>query len=131
MEYNADVHSLQCPKCRGGMSEHEYEGIVIDRCTHCEGIWFDTEEQVQLKDKPGSEVVDTGDKTVGAYWDLEDDTNCPRCGEKMRPGSDPDQPHIWIEYCDKHGLFMDAGEFTDYKTKNWVDFIRLLLKGKR
>jgi Zn-finger nucleic acid-binding protein len=113
------------------MEEHEYEGVTIDRCTHCEGIWFDTNEHKQLKHIPGSEIMDSGDSTVGAYWDLEDEIDCPRCGERMHSGSDPDQPHIWVESCEKHGLFMDAGEFKDYKYKNWIDFLRFLKKGRR
>ncbi len=131
MEYNSDIHSIQCPKCRGGMEEHEYEGVTIDRCTHCEGIWFDTNELEQLKSIPGSEIVDSGDASVGGYWDLENDIDCPRCGERMHPGSDPEQPHIWIECCEQHGLFLDAGEFKDFKNKSWLDFLRYLSKGKR
>jgi Zn-finger nucleic acid-binding protein len=91
------------------MEEHEYEGVTIDRCTHCEGIWFDTNELEQLKSIPGREIVDSGDASVGGYWDLEDDIEC----------------------CEQHGLFLDAGEFKDCKKKNWLDFLRDLSKGRR
>ena len=41
MEYNADIHNLQCPKCKHGMEEVTLEDITIDRCTGCQGLWFD------------------------------------------------------------------------------------------
>ena len=131
MIYDEEIHSLQCPKCAGGMEEVDHGGVTIDRCTHCQGIWFDTGEFEQLKLVPGSEILDHGDSSVGGYWDLEDDIDCPRCGKRMHPGSDPDQPHIWIECCEEHGVFFDAGEFKDYKDKSWLDFLRLLIKGRR
>ena len=51
MEYNADVHSIECPKCRHGMDEITYGDVTIDRCTNCAGLWFDTGEADQLKEK--------------------------------------------------------------------------------
>ena len=45
MEYNSDEHSIKCPKCGHGMKEITYGGdVVVDRCTHCQGIWFDVGE---------------------------------------------------------------------------------------
>jgi hypothetical protein len=43
----------------------------------------------------------------------------------------PDQPHIWYEVCRDHGMFMDAGEFTDYKNETLADWFRSLLRGAR
>ena len=31
MEYNAEIHNLQCPKCKHGMEEVTLEDITIDR----------------------------------------------------------------------------------------------------
>ncbi|RLA52907.1 MAG: hypothetical protein DRQ98_09450 [Gammaproteobacteria bacterium] len=131
MEYNPDEHSLQCPKCGHGMEEVIYDDIVIDRCTHCVGLWFDADEAYDLKSKPGSEAVDTGDPGEGQKWDSRVDINCPRCGKKMEKTADPKQIHIWYESCSDHGMFMDAGEFTDFKQESLLDFFRGLIKGKR
>ena len=36
MEYNPDVHGIECPKCGHGMDEISYGGdLLIDRCTNC------------------------------------------------------------------------------------------------
>jgi len=59
------------------------------------------------------------------------DINCPRCVKKMEKTADPKQIHIWYESCSDHGMFMDAGEFTDFKQESLLDFFRGLIKGKR
>ena len=49
----------------------------------------------------------------------------------MEKVSDPKQSHIWYETCVEHGIFMDAGEFTDYKYETLVDKFRDFISGKR
>jgi len=131
MDYNAEVHSLQCPKCKHGMDEITYEDVTIDRCTNCEGLWFDADEAHQLKSIEGSEVVDAGDPGEGWKWDSRSDICCPRCGSDMLKSADSKQIHIWYEVCKEHGMFMDAGEFSDFKQETLIDFFRGLIKGNR
>ena len=132
MEYQDDTHSMKCPKCLHGMEEVTFGEVTIDRCSNCQGLWFDAGEAEQLKDIKGSESVDSGDATEGWKWDSHADIDCPRCGKKMEKGHDPKQKHIWIEACpDNHGMFMDAGEFKDFKEESMLDFFRSLVKGRR
>lgn len=131
MEYNAEKHSLQCPKCQHGMEEITHEGITIDRCTNCQGLWFDDDEADRLKRVKDGDAVDIGDPKEGWKWDSRADINCPRCGKQMQKAFDPKQKHIWYERCPDHGIFMDAGEFTDFKKENLLDFFRSLIKGNR
>ncbi len=35
---------LQCPECGGPLTPERVEGIEIDRCTHCVGVWLDAGE---------------------------------------------------------------------------------------
>jgi len=46
-----EQHHMRCPKCGHEMKEEELQGVKIDRCTFCEGIYFDAGEldQVLLK----------------------------------------------------------------------------------
>lgn len=37
-------HWMKCPKCGDDMTEVEYVGIKIDKCNHCQGIYFDAGE---------------------------------------------------------------------------------------
>ncbi len=131
MEYNPDKHSLQCPKCHHGMEEVAHGGVVIDRCTNCLGLWFDEGEARQLKEMAGSQALDTGDPVEGWKMDSRADIDCPRCGRRMEKTSDPKQKHIWYEQCPDHGLFMDAGEFSDFKEETLLDIFRGLIKGNR
>jgi ribosomal protein L32 len=38
------LHFMRCPKCGHQMVEETMEGITIDRCSFCEGIYFDARE---------------------------------------------------------------------------------------
>jgi Zn-finger nucleic acid-binding protein len=113
------------------MEEVTYEDITIDRCTGCGGLWFDGDEAQRLKKLPGSEVLDSGNPKTGRIHDRRADINCPRCGKLMEKSADWKQVHIWYEICRDHGIFMDAGEFTDFKHETLLDRFRELIKGRR
>ncbi len=132
MEYNPEIHSIECPKCGHGMTEVTYGGdVVIDRCTNCQGLWFDSGEAELLKGKWMGDALDTGDAKEGKAWDNVEDIACPRCGKDMVKTCDPHQSHVWYESCPQHGMFMDAGEFTDYKHETLADWFRSLIRGER
>ena len=131
MDYDSAVHSLQCPKCRHGMKEVTHQDITIDRCTNCEGLWFDGNELQELKRTPGSEILDTGSPYEGRKYDNSGTINCPRCGRTMENSSDWKQVHIWYEVCRDHGIFLDAGEFVDFKNATALDWFRDVVKGRR
>jgi ribosomal protein L32 len=38
------AHFMKCPKCGHDMAEHELGDVKIDRCTFCEGVFFDAGE---------------------------------------------------------------------------------------
>jgi|SRR5687767_15059482 hypothetical protein len=45
---------MRCPKCGSALTEHNYEKVVVDRCTNaaCGGIFFDGGElEILLKAK--------------------------------------------------------------------------------
>ena len=46
-----EQHFMRCPKCGHEMKEETLESVTIDRCSFCEGIFFDAGEldQVLLK----------------------------------------------------------------------------------
>ena len=131
MEYDPNTHALQCPKCRHGMDEVTYGNLTIDRCTECQGIWFDTGEAEALKDRWMGEALDTGDPEIGKKWNQIEDVDCPRCSERMHKTSDPGQVHIWYEVCDKHGMFFDAGEFRDLSQLTISDVFKRLTTPER
>lgn len=119
---------MDCPKCQAEMKEHTLTtlsgGVTVDRCTNCKGIWFDLGEAQQLKDKWMSDFIDSGDPEVGQKYNEMRDVECPRCGKPMDQLSDPLQKHIQYEACAEHGMYFDAGEFTDYKYETLMDIFR-------
>jgi len=53
------LHFLKCPRCGHDMKVENLDGVEIDRCTHCEGVFFEAGELEQLlvarqkNEKPG------------------------------------------------------------------------------
>lgn len=39
-----ELHFMKCPKCGHDMKERDFEGILIDVCSFCEGIYLDARE---------------------------------------------------------------------------------------
>jgi uncharacterized protein len=114
-----------CPKCLSSMEAITFEDIEVDRCTNCRGIWFDLREEERLKALPGSEAIDIGSAEVGQGYDEVRDIDCPRCRTPMIQMVDASQTHLRYEACKVcHGVFFDAGEFTDFKEESFQDFLR-------
>ena len=42
--------SLTCPKCRAEMRSYERNGVTIDQCTECRGVFLDRGELERLVD---------------------------------------------------------------------------------
>ena len=43
------VQALKCPKnCTGTLEETLVEGVTIDRCNQCQGVWLDAGELEKL-----------------------------------------------------------------------------------
>ena len=54
-----ELHYMRCPKCGMQLIEIDYQGIQIDKCSECEGVWLDAGElQVVSKmEKRGLEML--------------------------------------------------------------------------
>ena len=39
-----ETHFMKCPKCGRNLFELDYQGIRIDQCSSCQGIWLDQGE---------------------------------------------------------------------------------------
>lgn len=110
---------MRCPKCHADMQEQKVltqsGKVVIDKCDRCAGLWFDQGEAEALKDEWTSVSLDDGDENIGKIYNEINQIDCPRCLKPMASVNDPKQSHIQYEVCKKHGVFMDAGEFSDYR----------------
>ena len=50
-----ELHFMKCPKCGHDMAEEQLEGVRIDRCSFCEGVYFDAGELDEVLLKKESE----------------------------------------------------------------------------
>ncbi len=51
---NGAVQTLECPKCGSEMRAYERNGVTVDQCTGCRGIFLDRGELERLIDAEGS-----------------------------------------------------------------------------
>lgn len=49
------LHWMKCPKCGGDMETMSLEGIGIDKCSSCEGLFFDRGELDEILLKKSEE----------------------------------------------------------------------------
>ncbi len=103
---------MECPKCHATMEIVTFAGVTIDRCTACKGLWFDAHELTWLKEKNGSEIIDSAVPDVGSQMDTITDYPCPRCHVAMIRMLTSDDEPVNYEACTAcFGIFLDAGEF--------------------
>ena len=126
------MSQLECPKCQGSLEAIIYSEIEVDRCTNCQGIWFDSQEAQTLKKIIGAESIDIGNPETGKKFDEIETINCPKCQTKMTKMVDLKQSHIRYEKCPVcYGVWFDAGEFKDYKEENISDIFKSIFSKER
>ena len=120
---------MDCPKCKGKLEPQNLETATAYRCTDCAGLWLNFEDLQALQDIWMSEaILDTGDPRIGQKLNKVTTGMCPLGHGLMEHVQDEDQVHIGYEVCaDCHGVFLDAGEFTDLKHSTPLDTIRDLI----
>lgn len=86
---NQTPTTLVCPKCQGAMNSYERNGVVIDQCQECRGIFLDRGELERM--------MDAEEKAYGA----------------MPPPPSP--PRFRDEYREEPRYDRDRGHGDDYK----------------
>ncbi|HKP86879.1 MAG TPA: zf-TFIIB domain-containing protein [Blastocatellia bacterium] len=47
----AKASATGCPKCDGTLVEINHDGVLVDRCDKCEGVWLDKGELERLTER--------------------------------------------------------------------------------
>lgn len=99
---------MRCPACKHELVVVEREGIEVDWCAQCHGIWFDAGELELLAEKAGMNLAPgmIGEASKSA----EARRRCPRCRRKMEKASPTSGASLLLDRCPRHGLWFDAGE---------------------
>jgi Zn-finger nucleic acid-binding protein len=93
-----------------------FEGVEVDRCVDCRGLWFNPLEREDLMKRGNSEAIDDGDTRLASEFNRVNCIVCPRCESRMMPMMALGRPRIRFEQCAScGGSFFDAGEFRQFK----------------
>jgi Zn-finger nucleic acid-binding protein len=110
-----------CPKCDAPLFILHFNGIDVDFCDRCRGLWLDAGELEALLTRTGARADDPllhfqqqpGTQPTGRSH------LCPRCDEPLREitvASHAGQP-LTLDRCPRgHGLWFDADELTQLLT---------------
>ena len=104
---------MNCPKCLTELATLDVDGLEVDSCPSCQGIWFDNDELRQGKDLSDENLVwmdfEIWKKTD--CFKLQPGIHCPKCALMMGSMLYGDT-HVTIEHCSKcRGVWLDEGEF--------------------
>ena len=114
---------MTCPKCSAAMETVSVEGIEVERCTGCKGLFFDAREHEKLKDvrraaatlDPGEPATPGGNRGGTAVAASPKKIQCPSCHTRMIEMAVQGRAWLKFESCTVcHGAFFDAGEFRAY-----------------
>ena len=118
---------MNCPKCHAAMDHVRLNGIEIDRCSGCKGLWFDNGELRAMRAISDSEMLDLGLPALGFAFNGQHDIDCPRCQDIALLTERVNGGTVTVEHCPQcQGSFLDAGEFTAYKQRGMFAPLRTL-----
>lgn len=104
---------MQCAACGAPMIVVEYQGVELDWCPECGGIWFDNEELDFLLQGAGvdSSALEFSAAARGEARRAGEHTRrCPRCSRRMAKRTVGHGHTVILDQCPRHGLWFDKGE---------------------
>jgi len=108
-----------CPVDDFTLVQETYEGVTIDRCLHCAGIWLDageleTIQKNQADDFRGvpDDAMDFVSGAIGmAKAKTEKTLSCVKCDDALVKREYSFTSQIMIDNCPKgHGMWLDKAE---------------------
>jgi Zn-finger nucleic acid-binding protein len=99
---------MKCPNCDAELVQKKRDGVEMEICPSCQGMWLSSRELAELED----EVFDFGDDEKGSLMLGSEPTNrnCPQCAKLMKTF----QYRLYdleLDFCeDRHGYWLDADE---------------------
>ena len=103
---------MKCPKCKTeDLGPFVVEGVTVDRCRSCTGIWFDYQELSELLAEDARRVASLRRGSENEYAEGIRG-QCPRdASQLLRVYSSIDRSVILDACADCHGIWLDGGEF--------------------
>ena len=97
---------MLCPVDQCPMPAVEYQGIEVDYCAECGGIWLDAGELELLMESPGGVL-----RLLTPANHAEKRHRCPICRETMVKTTCEEACGVILDQCPRgHGFWLDRGE---------------------
>ena len=103
---------MKCPKCQTEtLGEYFVEDVAVDRCSSCDGIWFDAQELSQLLVEDAHQIASLRRGSADEQADGKKG-RCPRDeSELLRVFSAIDKSVVLDACAECRGIWLDGGEF--------------------
>jgi Zn-finger nucleic acid-binding protein len=106
---------MDCPRCTLMLRTDDYEGVEVEICDNCWGLWLDEGELEQVLDARAMAFSEEERRQVTA---LRGDAPpaesspvaCPRCGRPMEQVHADAGVRLVVDRCPGHGVWLDTGE---------------------
>jgi Zn-finger nucleic acid-binding protein len=111
---------MNCPRDHAELKIEMHQGIEVDRCPVCRGMWMDYGELDQLEDT----VLDK-DEVKGSlmFRSFDSELHCPKCEGRMQLFNYRAYD-LELDFCEHgHGVWLDSGE-----EKRVVELMRQRIK---
>lgn len=99
---------MKCPRCHSDLTPTKRDGVDMETCPSCQGMWLTSQELTRLED----EVFDLGDDEKGSlvFSPAATTDPCPQCGQPMQRFGYR-LYDVEMDFCPAaHGFWLDAGE---------------------
>ena len=108
----SDQPHLTCVKCNSILDRAIFEGVEVDLCGRCGGLWLDRGEITRVARLPEAELTRLRDLLADdggpAAMPTENVVPCPACAGTLWEVT---LGAVHVEYCGAcHGIFLDRGE---------------------
>jgi len=98
---------MNCPKCHNNMHEMTLEGVELDFCPSCKGLWFDHDEIAFMTELP-TDIPDLAEVEQDAR---KTEYACPRCGTTLEEMKFVKAEDLLIDRCPQcKGIWLDKDE---------------------
>ncbi|HPF41555.1 MAG TPA: zf-TFIIB domain-containing protein [Phycisphaerae bacterium] len=125
---------MNCPKCpSNALESRTVDGITIDECPTCHGIWLDALELEGLLAADATALLASDSRFHAQIGEEGARLNCPKChgtyliklNSRIRPGTILDSCTVCF------GTWLDAGEFARLAEQGLWASIKILFLRRR